>query len=194
MLRCKTNRRTVSSRNHRGYNARPRFGTYQATSQSDKVNNGGFFEAPDRRFAPKTYRTLQKVGIFDFVTQLSITKIPTCNLIYVRQKMKNPLILASDYGSIALAGIIIQIVVVGFIISLLSLIFALPKKIRNQGRWHSWTALVISIIAVILASYFTTLMKTERGWDSTDILLTFLLFSPVLLASISVWITSPRKK
>lgn len=102
-----------------------------------------------------------------------------------------PLVIASDFGSIAAAELVVQAFAIGLVISLLSLACALPKKIRQKGRWHAWTALSLSVLACGLAGYFMSLVRKEWNW--TDIFLVALLAAPIGFSLIAVRLTRPKK-
>jgi uncharacterized membrane protein len=98
-----------------------------------------------------------------------------------------PLILASNFGDIAVAGLISQGFVVAMIAALLSLLLVLPKSWRKNGRWHGWVALIVSGVFFFAACYLLTTI--QRSFRFYDLLLFGLFCIPALFALLSLFIS-----
>ena len=98
--------------------------------------------------------------------------------------------MAGDYGAGAVADLINRAFWVASIISVTSVLFALPKALRAKARWHGWAALISAITFLAFSVYL--LSKFIHSWDR-DVVLPITVFClPLVLAFLSL-LLSRRK-
>jgi hypothetical protein len=101
-----------------------------------------------------------------------------------------PIVIASNFGDLGAAELMIQGLVVASIVSFLSLVFALPRPLREHGRWHGWIALAVSGVFLVCSLYLLTTMQRSLHLD--DLVLLGILCAPALVALLSLFLS--RKK
>jgi lysylphosphatidylglycerol synthetase-like protein (DUF2156 family) len=102
-----------------------------------------------------------------------------------------PIVIASNFGDVAVAEWVETGLIVALIVSAVSLLLLLPKPLRKKGRWHGWIALAVSGGVLLASVYLLSTMRRRWEWD--DLSWLGLLAVPTVLALLSLFF-SRRKR
>ena len=103
------------------------------------------------------------------------------------------LIFASDFGSIAIMELALGILGVSLLVSVLSLAFAIPTKLRKSGHWHSRLAVVASSVGLLITFYLNSTVQavSDMEWSTA---IYWAPFCAPLICAIFSWILTRQKK